>query len=996
MIDDCVPKELERICLKAISKRLLDRYQTAGDLAEDLERWQEPTAVASRPKVVPKGLRSFDAEDAEFFLELLPSPRHRDGLPESIRFWKTRIEQTDPEQTFRVGLISGPSGCGKSSLVKAGLLPRLAAHVVPVYLEADATTTEARLLKSLRRSCPELPPDLNLVQSVAAIRTGIMGKGNRKVLIVLDQFEQWLHARVAGPGAEMIQSLRQCNGSRAQCIVMVRDDFATAVRRFMHQLEEPIAEYQNFAAFDIFDLNHARDVLAEFGRAYRQLPEEPSRRTDRQEEFLNESVKQLAENGMVIPVHLALFAHMVRGWEWVPETLQEIGGIEGIGLKFLEESFSRRNPEHLPYETAARQVLKALLPPKGTNIRGKVQSRKDLTEVAGGEEIAGDFDRLISILDDDLKLLTPTERDSTISAHSSSGSGGREQLYQLTHDIMVPPLRRWLTRGQQTTRRGRAGLCLEERTSEWMQNRETRFLPTLLEWARIVMLTSPADRSATQQEMMKYANRYHVLRILLTVGICAILMLSATGLWSHVRELQADTERRAIVERIVEAETAQAIEILAEELPLHQPHIIPLLRDRLNQLPPDSQSAMHVRLALLPWDRAQLADLREDLLRVTFSKLGILRTALAPQSAELVPALWTAARNLQETASRRIRALAALAAYDPPVLPESTGQWTAVAPFVAEQLQALVQKNPSDFTTLQDLFREAKSVLYAPLRTDFSDRASPESKFWATAFLADFTHDDLDYRADLLLDADERQFRDLIEDLVRHPDPPIHVFHTELDKQPLPDWNDPEPSIAGGIPPSVTEQILDALGIINERFAFCLSISISSGVALHDEFQSLGFRLVRCRPFGRPGGVRMAAIWLNDAKEARAMFGVPAALLDKRLGELREVGHRVVDLAGYVNEDAAGRTTEQYVIISEASSGVDQKVLAGLGATEFEARATALREAGYRPATYQSYETAGEGDRYCSVWEQSDTETVLARFDMVDAQSPTRVSSHRH
>ena len=39
----------------------------------------------------------------------------------------------------------------------------------------------------------------------------------------------------------------------------------------------------------------------------------------------------------------------------------------------------------------------------------------------------------------------------------------------------------------------------------------------------------------------------------------------------------------------MEVETAQAIEILAEELPLHQPHIIPLLRDRLNQLPPDSQ-----------------------------------------------------------------------------------------------------------------------------------------------------------------------------------------------------------------------------------------------------------------------------------------------------------------------------------------------------------------------------------------------------------------------
>ena len=54
-------------------------------------------------KIVPKGLRSFDAQDADFFLELLPGPRDRDGLPESIRFWKTRIEETDPDKTFRWG-----------------------------------------------------------------------------------------------------------------------------------------------------------------------------------------------------------------------------------------------------------------------------------------------------------------------------------------------------------------------------------------------------------------------------------------------------------------------------------------------------------------------------------------------------------------------------------------------------------------------------------------------------------------------------------------------------------------------------------------------------------------------------------------------------------------------------------------------------------------------------------------------------------------------------
>ncbi|MFV2070123.1 MAG: hypothetical protein ACC645_24415, partial [Pirellulales bacterium] len=33
-----------------------------------------------------------------------------------------------------MGLIYGPSGCGKSSLMRAGLLPRLANHVETVFV----------------------------------------------------------------------------------------------------------------------------------------------------------------------------------------------------------------------------------------------------------------------------------------------------------------------------------------------------------------------------------------------------------------------------------------------------------------------------------------------------------------------------------------------------------------------------------------------------------------------------------------------------------------------------------------------------------------------------------------------------------------------------------------------------------------------------------------------------------------------------------------------
>ena len=38
-IDDAIPRELERICLKALSKRATERYSTARDLAEDLRHF---------------------------------------------------------------------------------------------------------------------------------------------------------------------------------------------------------------------------------------------------------------------------------------------------------------------------------------------------------------------------------------------------------------------------------------------------------------------------------------------------------------------------------------------------------------------------------------------------------------------------------------------------------------------------------------------------------------------------------------------------------------------------------------------------------------------------------------------------------------------------------------------------------------------------------------------------------------------------------------------
>jgi hypothetical protein len=45
----------------------------------------------------------------------------------------------------------------------------------------------------------------------------------------------------------------------------------------MVALDIPILQGNNFATVDLFDLLHARKVLAAFGRAYGRLPDKPAR-----------------------------------------------------------------------------------------------------------------------------------------------------------------------------------------------------------------------------------------------------------------------------------------------------------------------------------------------------------------------------------------------------------------------------------------------------------------------------------------------------------------------------------------------------------------------------------------------------------------------------------------------------------------------------------------------------------------------------------------------
>jgi len=1055
-IDDTIPRELERICLKAMSKRATERYPTASDMAEDLQHFIQadatlqspaatvpepvspaagsapsttptpPIAPAQRPdsektpvKVVPKGLRSFDQHDAHFFLELLPGPRDRDGLPESLRFWKARIEATDPDHTFKVALIYGPSGCGKSSLVKAGLLPRLAKAILPVYIEATAEETEARLGRGLRKVCPDLPADRSLVDTLAVLRRGRVLASGQKVLLVLDQFEQWLFARRGETNPELLAALRQCDGEHLQAIVMVRDDFWMAATRFMRDLEIRLVEGENSAAVDLFDPLHARRVLAAFGRAYGTLPEQASAISVEQQAFLDQSIAELAQDGKVISVRLALFAEMVKGKPWAPATLRQVGGAEGVGLAFLEETFSAQTapPEHRLHQKAAQAVLKALLPLSGTDIKGQMRSRQELLQASNYANRPRDFADLIHILDPELRLITPTDPEGVAGDEwrvEGENTGSRAGLaaeagnpatlhappstryYQLAHDYLVHSLRDWLTRKQRETRRGRAELRLAERAALWSARPESRHLPSALEWANIRALTKKRDWTENQRRMMKRAGRLHGLRALGLATMVAVLAAVGLNVWNRVVEANQATEARSRVAQIINADTSRAPDIIRAIKTSDRRWTDPELRQIVAGAAENSKEKLHASLALLPVEPGQADHLYRRLLTADPHELPVIRQALDGHQNELVEKLWAVLENTPASPDQSFRAACALAGYVPG---ENEQRWSSASRFITDRLLAVVIKNPSDYGLLLETLRPIRLRLLAPLSATFRDDQRPETeRSFATSILTDYASDQPAVLADLLMDAGDKAYPVLFPIARSREAETVPLFQAEIGKKATYQWDDPPRDASWTeLDLAAKARIESAGGLVAERFGFCQTMPLDEFLATAQELRKSDYRPIRLRPYADGDLVRVAAVWTRDGRKWRMAHDQTANAIRKQDDLNRKEGFLPVDVAGYVAAGADGEPADRYAAlwIEKTSPEDDARMLVAVPAAELQKAQDQLKAAGMAPAALMAFQDAGQQPSYCGIGRKSATLAAsVFHNDLGETKVPDELAQH--
>ncbi len=780
-----IPAELNRICLKLLSKLASQRYSETIELAEDLRAWLnksevkksdsgiaglsisrtarpvDPSRDVSAPivTIVPRGLRAFSRADAYFFLGLLPGARDRDGLPECLSHWKRWVSlRDDVPDLQRVGVISGPTGCGKSSLVRAGLVPLLGSEITSVVLEATTDLTERQLFAAVERHCTNLTSN-TLPEALAEIRRGGGIAPNRSVLIVLDQFEQWLHAHPDPTDTELVRSIRQCDGVRVQCVVLIRDDFWLALNRFMEAVESPLQLGRNAMMIDLFDRRHARKVLVEFGRGYGQLPAAPEPPDRDQERFIDGAIDNLAHDGKVIPVHLALFAEMVKSKDWVPSTLRILGGTVGIGAQFLNDSFSASYApaNQKAHDDAARRILRTLVPGLGVEIKASRRTRGELLAVSEYENDRARFDMLMTIMESDLKLISATETvDRTRS--ESNPSTTEQTTYQLSHDFLVPSIREWLNAKQRESFRGRLHQRLTEQAGLWSQQKENRFLPGFWEWMQVRTLLPGNQLSVEEKEMMAVRDRKSLGSIFTTVMAMIVLGII---LFRYDRQIGINSLRDQLI--IAEPER---LPVLIDELVRHGTLAETAIATSIKTVEKDSSQAFALKLAHLRWDDSTVEDVFVSALTSSIPENAVLAgDALMKWRETIIPRCWKIVDQLEDSDDgfvpvnddTRFRALVILAKLDPPKDDPTSTRWNASAGRTSDILIHACTKHPDRYQLISTSLQPVSKSIIPELSKVLGVVSQDIRDSFALSLLIDYLGTDHATRSRLCLDSSDWQ-----------------------------------------------------------------------------------------------------------------------------------------------------------------------------------------------------------------------------------------------
>jgi eukaryotic-like serine/threonine-protein kinase len=248
------------------------------------------------------------------------------------------------------------------------------------------------------------------------------------------------------------------------------------------------------------------------------------------------------------------------------------------------------------------------------------------------------------------------------------------------------------------------------------------------------------------------AGRYRAFRAGMAALVIAVAAFTGLAIWNRFDEKQKANRAAGLVQALLNADIAQVPTIVGQ-MEEYRQWADPLLRKENGKAADDSRQKLRTSLALLPVDASQVPYLKDRLLEAEPGEVAFIRDALFPHKEQLVGELWAVVESPEKgKESQRLRAAAALAQYDP-----ESDKWAKAGVLVVHEL---VRHNPVYLLYWSEAFRPVRASLLAPLRDIYRDHRPEQTaeRFVATYLLADYAADNPRTLAELLMDADEKQF----------------------------------------------------------------------------------------------------------------------------------------------------------------------------------------------------------------------------------------------
>jgi formylglycine-generating enzyme required for sulfatase activity len=288
------------------------------------------------------------------------------------------------------------------------------------------------------------------------------------------------------------------------------------------------------------------------------------------------------------------------------------------------------------------------------------------------------------------------------------------------------------------------------------------------------------------ERAVKWCRRHPAVAAL--TGLVLLLTLVGAGLvtwqWheaesalAQLRSEKAERARRQVA-ALPDAAPGRVPAIL-DELVANRAEVLPQLR-QMYQEEKERPRRMRLALALAPVEPELVVQPLTDWMLHAEDPAEVLlaREALAPLQESLRDGLWAVAASPKKGKdTQRLRAAVALARFDP-----AGAKWAEVGDAVAGDLVAVPAVY---FGTWLDGFGPARSRLIAPLSAVYRDPARREAeRSLATDFLARYAADQPRLLADLLMDADAKQFAVIYAKLKDYGEQGVSPLNAEMDRQP--------------------------------------------------------------------------------------------------------------------------------------------------------------------------------------------------------------------